>query len=232
MLGKLVKVTVDRPLGSYHPKHKDMYYPINYGYIEGIIAGDGEEQDAYIIGIDEPIKEFTGRVIAIIGDYMGKFLSEIKQNLCSNSLVWIKPIEDETDLWYAVEECKITSGQMEYVNPASFSVGRAYLDPENNVPCVIYNNENKRVGFISFRKIVLNKKGFNWSFYIDKNYQNKGLGRATAESAIKTLKNVDSNMPIFLTTEQNNELAQRLYINLGFRKADFLDGDDLVFIHE
>lgn len=38
MLGKLVKVTVDRPLGSYHPKHKDMYYPINYGYIEGIIA--------------------------------------------------------------------------------------------------------------------------------------------------------------------------------------------------
>ena len=32
MLGKLVKVTVDRPLGSYHTKHKDMYYPINYGY--------------------------------------------------------------------------------------------------------------------------------------------------------------------------------------------------------
>ena len=63
---------------------------------------------------------------------MGRFLSGIKQNLCSNSLVWIKPIEDETDLWYAVEECKITSRQMEYVNPASFSVGRAYLDPENS----------------------------------------------------------------------------------------------------
>ena len=69
MLCKLVKVTVERPLGSYHPKNKDMYYPINYGYIEGIIAGDGEEQDAYIIGIDEPIKEFTGRVIAIIHRY-------------------------------------------------------------------------------------------------------------------------------------------------------------------
>ena len=167
-----------------------------------------------------------------MGDYMGTFLSEIKQNLCSNSLVWIKPIENETDLWYAVEECKITSEQMEYVNPASFSVGRAYLAPENNVPCVIYNNENKRVGFISFRKIVLNKKGFNWSFYIDKNYQNKGLGRATTECAIKTLQKLDSNMPIFLTTEQNNELAQRLYIYLGFKKADFLDGDDLGFVYE
>lgn len=66
MVGDIVKVVVDRPLGSYHPKHKDMYYTINYGYIEGIIAPDGEEQDAYIIGVDEPVKEFVGKIIAII----------------------------------------------------------------------------------------------------------------------------------------------------------------------
>ena len=66
MIGKAVKVIVDRPLGSYHPAHKDIYYPINYGYIEGIIAPDGEEQDAYILGIHTAVKEFTGRVIASI----------------------------------------------------------------------------------------------------------------------------------------------------------------------
>ena len=66
MIGNIVKVTVDRPLGSYYPKHKDIYYPINYGYIEGIIAPDGEEQDAYILGVDEPVKEFVGKIIAII----------------------------------------------------------------------------------------------------------------------------------------------------------------------
>lgn len=66
MLGDIVKVTVDRPLGSCHPKHKDIYYPINYGYIEGIMAPDGEEQDAYILGVDEPVKEYVGKVIAII----------------------------------------------------------------------------------------------------------------------------------------------------------------------
>ena len=66
MFGNIVTVTVDRPLGSYHPEHKDMYYPINYGYIEGIIAPDGEEQDAYILGVNKPVKEFTGRIIAII----------------------------------------------------------------------------------------------------------------------------------------------------------------------
>ena len=66
MLGKTVTVLIDRPLGTYHPKHKDLYYPVNYGYIPGIIAGDGEEQDAYVLGVEEPLQEFTGVLIAII----------------------------------------------------------------------------------------------------------------------------------------------------------------------
>ena len=66
MIGSIVTVTVDRPLGSYHPNHPDIYYPINYGYIAGTMAADGEEEDAYILGVDEPVKEFTGRVIAVI----------------------------------------------------------------------------------------------------------------------------------------------------------------------
>ena len=69
MIGNTVTVKVDRPMGSYHPKHKDMYYPINYGYIEGIIASDGEEQDAYLLGLDEPVQEYTGIIIAIIHRY-------------------------------------------------------------------------------------------------------------------------------------------------------------------
>ena len=69
MTGKIVTVTVDRPKGSTHPKHKNIVYPINYGYISGIIAGDGEEQDAYILGVNVPVKEFTGRVVAIIHRY-------------------------------------------------------------------------------------------------------------------------------------------------------------------
>ncbi len=65
-LGKFVTVTIDRPLGSFHPAHKNMCYPINYGYIQGIMAPDGEEQDVYILGVEVPLQEFTGRVIAII----------------------------------------------------------------------------------------------------------------------------------------------------------------------
>jgi len=66
MLGKTVTVIIDRPMGTYHPKHKDIYYPVNYGYIPGIIAGDGEEQDAYVLGVGKPLQKFTGVVIAVI----------------------------------------------------------------------------------------------------------------------------------------------------------------------
>ena len=66
MLGSIVTVLVDRPLGSHHPKHQNIVYPVNYGYIPGVIGGDGEEQDAYILGVDHPVTEFVGRVIAII----------------------------------------------------------------------------------------------------------------------------------------------------------------------
>lgn len=66
MIGEIVKVMIDRPLGTFHPRHKDIYYAVNYGYIPGVMAPDGEEQDAYILGVNQPVKEFTGKVIAII----------------------------------------------------------------------------------------------------------------------------------------------------------------------
>ena len=66
MIGKTVTVKIDRPIGSRPPEFKDTVYPINYGYVEGIIAPDGEEQDAYVLGVDEPIDQFTGKIIAII----------------------------------------------------------------------------------------------------------------------------------------------------------------------
>ena len=66
MIGKSVKVIFDKPLETYHPNHNNIYYSVNYGYVQEVIAPDGEEQVEYILGIDKPIKEFSGKVIAII----------------------------------------------------------------------------------------------------------------------------------------------------------------------
>ena len=64
-LGKKVKVVMDRPMGSKHPKW-NFIYPINYGYVPNTISGDGEELDAYIVGIFEPVEVYEGKCIAAI----------------------------------------------------------------------------------------------------------------------------------------------------------------------
>ena len=64
-LGKKVKAVIDRPMGAKHPKW-GFIYPINYGYIPNTISGDGEELDAYIVGVFEPVNEYEGKCIAAI----------------------------------------------------------------------------------------------------------------------------------------------------------------------
>ena len=66
MLGKTVTVTIDRPIGSAHPKYPSTVYPVNYGYVAEYEGGDGQPQDAYVLGVNEPLEEFTGRVIGVI----------------------------------------------------------------------------------------------------------------------------------------------------------------------
>ena len=66
ILGRQVSGTIDRPMGSAHPRHPDMIYPINYGYVDGVIAGDGAEQDVYVFGPSKPIRSFTGVVTAVL----------------------------------------------------------------------------------------------------------------------------------------------------------------------
>lgn len=65
-LGRQVDVTIDRPLGSRHPEYRDCIYEVNYGHVPGTIAADKEEIDAYVLEEDKPLKNFTGRVIAIV----------------------------------------------------------------------------------------------------------------------------------------------------------------------
>lgn len=64
-LGKYVKVILDRPIGSIHPSGEPVY-PINYGFVPNTIAGDGMEQDAYILGVSEACKEYYGFCAAVL----------------------------------------------------------------------------------------------------------------------------------------------------------------------
>ena len=65
-LGKEISIEIDRPIGYVHHKgEKTLVYPINYGYIPGVLGGDGEELDVFLVGVDTPVETYTGRVIGI-----------------------------------------------------------------------------------------------------------------------------------------------------------------------
>lgn len=65
VIGSLVSGHIDRPLGSCHPRYPDLYYPINYGYVDGVFAADGGEQDIYLLDCDKPLQTYKGKVIAV-----------------------------------------------------------------------------------------------------------------------------------------------------------------------
>ena len=64
-IGTTVKVTIDRALGSRHPE-AGFIYPVNYGFLPGVPSPDGEDLDAYILGVFKPVETFTGKCIAVI----------------------------------------------------------------------------------------------------------------------------------------------------------------------
>ncbi len=64
-LGQLVSIAIDRPLGCRHPDY-DFIYSLNYGYVPDTPAPDGDDLDAYLLGVFEPVAAFNGRCIAVI----------------------------------------------------------------------------------------------------------------------------------------------------------------------
>jgi inorganic pyrophosphatase len=66
-LGRVVRIEIDRPIGYvHHKKSYSLTYPINYGYVPGVLGGDGEELDVYLMGVSEAVSEYEGRFIGIV----------------------------------------------------------------------------------------------------------------------------------------------------------------------
>ena len=62
----------------------EMIYPINYGYVDGVFAGDGAEQDVYVFGTDQPMEKYTGKVVAVyhrLNDNEDKWIVSLSKEL-------------------------------------------------------------------------------------------------------------------------------------------------------
>lgn len=63
-LNQWIDVEIDRPLGSKHPRC-ELRFDVNYGFVPGTRAGDGEEIDVYVLGESRAVKFCRAQCIAI-----------------------------------------------------------------------------------------------------------------------------------------------------------------------
>ncbi len=65
MLGKYVRVRVEIPMGSHDDKTGTVYR-LNYGSVESGLDPRSPVKGAYIMGVTHPVRNFEGRVVAVI----------------------------------------------------------------------------------------------------------------------------------------------------------------------
>lgn len=65
MLGRFVKVRVTRPIGFFDGNSKTQYR-LNYGTVESGLEPHSPVKGAFIMGINHPVRNFDGRVIATV----------------------------------------------------------------------------------------------------------------------------------------------------------------------
>lgn len=156
-------------------------------------------------------------------------LLELPKEYFTAGDISIRRIQTEAEVAEAVVYLELSKEQQEMVNPAGFAMGRAYLQPDNHVPHLIYHFE-KPIGFMMLDHWARQcSEEVSWSYFVATEHQGHGYGIRAAKLAVSILTSAAPNVPIRLSTEQTNAKAQQLYQRIGFVKTGMLDGDDLVF---
>ena len=151
--------------------------------------------------------------------------------LASDRIIF-KKLETERDLW-SMGDLYLPDDQSDLVNPLWFSLGRAYIKPEENLPCLITRKEDfKVIGFIQLcRFLGCAEESVTWSCFIIPEYQGMGYGKESVILATRILRSAFPALKIKVAVEQANIRAQRLYESLGLSFTGEMDGSDFVYAY-
>lgn len=139
MLGKFVKVRVTSPMHSYNSRF-GFKYELNYGIMEGCKTRKNTVQFAYIMGINHPVRNFDGRVIAVVRRYAGK------------GVVWVVAPKSTR---YIVNDIR------EAINFAEGRIGyNIECLYESSCGAVIFREESNEKKFL----LIRNRRSAHWGF--------------------------------------------------------------------
>lgn len=104
MLGKYVRVKVTSPMYTYNRRF-GYEYKLNFGIIENGSHARYGVQGAYIMGISHPVRNFDGRVIAVIRRHGGKGVTWVVAPKSTRFI--INDVKEAVSFAENIEKCDI-----------------------------------------------------------------------------------------------------------------------------
>lgn len=139
MLGKFVKVRVTSPMYSFNNRF-GFKYMLNYGIIEGSKSRRKSVQYAYIMGINHPVRNFDGRVIAVIKRHGCKGIAWVVAPKSTRFIV--------NDIKQAIDFAEGKNG---------YNIECLY---ESSCGAVIFRKDNEDIKYL----LIRNKRSAHWGF--------------------------------------------------------------------
>lgn len=118
----------------------------------------------------------------------------------------------------------ISEHQQAFVSSTAYSLAQAYVYHETAFPFAVYA-DNTLVGFIMLGYYEPRKQYTLWKFLIDKDYQNKGYGRAALKQGIEYLKDSFGTREIYTGVALENGKAKHLYRSIGFKETGLIENN-------
>ncbi len=133
------------------------------------------------------------------------------------------------DNWRECVKLKVESSQTQFVASNAFSLAQSKYEPEC-VPLAVYDDE-QLVGFVMYKPedYGLAKVLFIERLMIGTEQQNKGYGRAAMKVLIERLRSQKGYNAILISFVQGNDIAQKLYSDLGFQDTGEIEDGELVY---
>ena len=147
MLGKLVRVSITDAIGSPLPDNNGVY-KLNHGKPIGKFRSNVSVSGVFILGIDNPVKHFDGRVIAVLKFHDNGEIKLIASPKSKRFINW-----------------EIDSQISFYTKSRPYRLDCYY---ERSCGAVVYRKINEDIRYL----LIKNRRSANWSFpkgHVEKN---------------------------------------------------------------
>ncbi|MDR7071500.1 GNAT family N-acetyltransferase [Fictibacillus barbaricus] len=127
----------------------------------------------------------------------------------------VELVELNAKNWYECCTLELADHQAGHIEPNAVSIAQSKFEPSLKPYAIYY--KGKTVGFLMFNSIMEELDGY-WIYRImvDKNYQQKGIGKTATKLMIDELINKTNAKRIVVGYHPENRGAHQLYASLGF----------------